>query len=82
MLRCISNSDVSYGLEFTKNKGTLFLAIYLNRAITVIGAKVHFVGGLSSVTTVDIKNILSTEIGLLASGVILPKSSIRKLEAT
>jgi DNA repair protein RadC len=48
-----------------------FLAIYLNRANTVIGIKAKFIGGLSSVTTVDIKIILSTEIGLLASGVII-----------
>lgn len=47
-----------------------FLAIYLNRANTVIGAKVHFLGGLSSVT-VDIKIILATAIGLMASGVII-----------
>ena len=47
-----------------------FLAIYLNRANTVIGAKAHFVRGLSSVT-VDIKIILSTEIGLLASGAVI-----------
>lgn len=47
-----------------------FLAIYLNRANTVIGAKVHFIGGLSSVT-VDIKLILATALGLLASGVII-----------
>ena len=48
-----------------------FLAIYLNRANSVIGAKANFIGSLSSVTTVDIKIILSTEIGLLASGVII-----------
>jgi DNA repair protein RadC len=47
-----------------------FLAIYLNRANTVIGAKVHFIGGLSSVT-VDIKVILATAIGLMASGIII-----------
>ncbi len=47
-----------------------FLAIYLNRANTVIGAKVHFIGGLSSVT-IDIKVILVTAIGLMASGVII-----------
>ena len=46
-----------------------FLAIYLNRANTVIGAKVHFIGGLSSVT-VDIKVILATAIGLMASSVV------------
>jgi DNA repair protein RadC len=43
-----------------------FLAIYLNRANTVIGAKVHFIG-----VTVDIKVILATAIGLMASGVII-----------
>ena len=36
----------------------------------MIGAKVHFIGGLSSVT-VDIKVILATAIGLMASGVII-----------
>jgi DNA repair protein RadC len=47
-----------------------FLAIYLNRANTVIGAKVHFIGGIASVI-VDMKLILATAAGLMASGVIV-----------
>ena len=47
-----------------------FLAIYLNRAQRVIGAKVHFIGGIASVV-VDIKVIAATAITLMASSVIL-----------
>ena len=47
-----------------------FLAIYLNRANRVIGTKVHFIGGISSVT-VDIKVIMATAINLMASAVIV-----------
>jgi DNA repair protein RadC len=47
-----------------------FLVIYLNRSNRVIGAKVHFIGGVSSVF-VDTKIIAATAIGLLASAVIL-----------
>lgn len=47
-----------------------FLAIYMNRSNVVIGTKIHFVGGLSSVT-VDVKLILATAINLMASSVIV-----------
>ena len=47
-----------------------FLAIYLNRANRVIGAKVHFIGGLASVV-VDIKVIAATALSLMASAVIV-----------
>lgn len=47
-----------------------FLAIYLNRSQRVIGAKVHFIGGIASVV-VDIKVIAATAITLMASSVIL-----------
>lgn len=47
-----------------------FLAIYLNRAHRVIGAKVHFIGGIASVV-VDIKVIAATAITLMASSVII-----------
>lgn len=47
-----------------------FLVIYLNRANRVLGAKVHFVGGIASVT-VDLKIILATALNLLASSVIV-----------
>jgi len=47
-----------------------FLAIYLNRSNKVLGTKVHFIGGVASVT-VDIKVIAATAINLMASGVIV-----------
>lgn len=47
-----------------------FLAIYMNRAHRVIGAKVHFVGGVSSVI-VDVKVIAATAVSLMASSVIV-----------
>jgi DNA repair protein RadC len=47
-----------------------FLAIYLNRSNRVIGTKVHFIGGLSSVI-VDLKVIAATAVGLMASTVII-----------
>ncbi len=47
-----------------------FLAIYLNRSNRVIGTKVHFIGGLSSVI-VDLKVIAATAIGLMASTVVV-----------
>lgn len=47
-----------------------FLAIYMNRSNVVIGTKLHFIGGLSSVT-VDVKLIMATAINLMASCVIL-----------
>jgi DNA repair protein RadC len=57
-----------------------FLAIHLNRSNRVIGTKVHFISGLSSVT-VDIKLILATAIGLMASSVVLCHNhSLRNLE--
>jgi DNA repair protein RadC len=47
-----------------------FLVIYLNRSQRVLGAKVHFIGGLSSVT-VDIRLIAATALSLLADSVII-----------
>lgn len=47
-----------------------FLAIYMNRAHRVIGAKVHFIGGISSVI-VDVKVIAATAVSLMASCVIV-----------
>jgi DNA repair protein RadC len=47
-----------------------FLAIYLNRSHRVLGAKVHFIGGVSSVI-VDIKVIMATAVSLMASAVIV-----------
>jgi len=47
-----------------------FLAIYMNRAHRVIGAKVHFIGGISSVI-VDVKVIAATAVSLMASSVIV-----------
>lgn len=47
-----------------------FLAIYLNRSNRVIGAKVHFIGGIACVV-VDVKVIAATAISLMASSVIV-----------
>jgi DNA repair protein RadC len=47
-----------------------FLVIYLNRSHRVLATKVHFIGGLSSVT-VDIRVIAATALSLMASAVIV-----------
>jgi DNA repair protein RadC len=47
-----------------------FLAICLNRSNRVIGTKLHFIGGLSSVI-VDLKVIAATAVGLMASTAII-----------
>jgi len=47
-----------------------FLVIYLNRAQRVLGSKVHFIDGISSVT-IDVKLILATAVGIMASGIVI-----------